>query len=97
MFENHSDCLSTQIEEDIFVPRLLCNNVIMEYGKEYLLLGYIREDNSEANPPIAALYYIFEWGISQEEETERRIQYGLLPQSESKYVIRDQIMEKYVN
>lgn len=97
VFEDHSGCFSTQIENGIFVPRVAWNNVWAEYGKEYLLLGYINEEGTDSTPPVAALPYLYEWDISREEEAEEREQYGLLPRDEDKFVIRDQIMEKYVN
>ena len=96
IFESHSECQSTQIKKGIFVPRFVCNSVWMEYGKEYLLLGYINEEGTDSTPPVATLPWIFEWDISREEEAEERQQYGLLPRNEDKFVIRDQIMEKYV-
>ena len=97
IFESHSECQSTQIKKGVFVPRFVCNSVWMEYGKEYLLLGYINEEGTDSTPPVATLPWIFEWDISREEEAEERQQYGLLPRNEDKFVIRDQIMEKYVN
>ena len=96
-FDIHTSCPSTKIEEDILVPRLVPNTFWTEYSKEYLLLGYINEEDTESVSLVAEFSYLYEWGISREEEVEEREQYGLLPRDEYKFVIRDQIMEKYVN
>ena len=96
-FDIHTSCPSTKIEEDILVPCLVPNTFWTEYGKEYLLLGYINEEDTESVSLVAEFSYLYEWGISREEEVEEREQYGLWPRNEDKFVIRDQIMEKYVN
>jgi len=96
-FDIHTSCPSTKIEEDILVPSLVPNTFWTEYGKEYLLLGYINEEDTESVSLVAEFSYLYEWDISREEEAEEREQYGLLPRDEDKFVIRDQIMEKYVN
>lgn len=96
-FDIHTSCPSTKIEEDILVPCLVPNTFWTEYGKEYLLLGYINEEDTESVSLVAEFSYLYEWDISREEEVEEREQYGLLPRDEYKFVIRDQIMEKYVN
>ena len=96
-FDIHTSCPSTKIEEDILVPCLVPNTFWTEYGKEYLLLGYINEEDTESVSLVAEFSYLYEWDISREEEVEEREQYGLWPRNEDKFVIRDQIMEKYVN